>query len=814
MGDSGPVQGRDFVRAIVADDLKTDRTGGRLVTRFPPEPNGFLHIGHAASICLNFGIAAENGGVCHLRFDDTNPETEEVHFVDAIINDVRWLGFDWGDHLYFASDYFPRMYEYAEHLIREGRAYVDSLNEEQIREYRGTVMEPGRPGPYRDRTVEENLDLFRRMRKGEFPDGAHVLRARLDLASPNMRLRDPVIYRIRHAHHYRTGDSWPIYPLYDFAHPIEDAIECITHSICTLEFVESRPFYDWVVENIPRDQPGDGFSIPAWSQPHQYEFARRNLDYTVMSKRKLLQLVREKLVRGWDDPRMPTIAGIRRRGFTPSSIRAFAELIGVGKTENRTDIGKLEFAIRDELNYSAPRVLAVLRPLKVVLTNYPEGEVEEFDAPYFPRDIGREGSRMVPFSRELYIDGSDFEEDPPAGYHRLAPGREVRLRYGPVIRCDEVVRDHAGGITGLRCSVVSPGGGAAPSTGETAEEKSGGSRPARGSVGTIHWVSAAHAVPAEVRLYDRLFSVPDPDEGEGDFKDSLNPESLVVVETALVEPSVARDPVEMRYQFERLGYFWRDPVDSSPDRLVFNRIVTLRDAWTKQAESPSAPASSATGTGSAGGQGGASAGKAPSRPDAGGKGDWRGGEEKRAEPSRSPELEARRERYVKELGVGEVEAEVITRSDSSVSFFEVAQGSGAAPRLVANWMVHDLQREAGDRDLDELPFTGTEFGSLVALVDNATLSSSAARQVLAAMAATGETPEVIVERLGLRQISEPVVLEPLVRVVIERFPGKVAEYRGGRAGLLGFFVGRVMEMEGRANPEVVKRLIQEGLAGE
>ncbi len=778
--DAGPTQGQDFIRAIVAEDLDAGATGGRVVTRFPPEPNGFLHIGHAASVCLNFGIAEENGGVCHLRFDDTNPETEEVRFVDAIIEDIRWLGFDWGEHLYFASDYFSRMYEFAEHLIREGKAYVDSLTEEEIREYRGTVTEPGRPSPHRDRSVDENLDLFHRMRDGEFPNGAHVLRAKLDLASPNMRLRDPVLYRIRHADHYRTADRWCVYPLYDYAHPIEDAIESVTHSICTLEFVESRPFYDWIVENIPRGEGDDTFRIPAESRPRQYEFARRNLDYTVMSKRKLLQLVREGLVRGWDDPRMPTIAGLRRRGFTPSSIRTFADLAGVGKIENRIDIGKLEFAIRDELNRSAPRVLCVLRPLKVVITDYPEDRVEEIDAPYFPRDIPREGSRALPFSREIHIDRSDFTEDPPAGYHRLAPGREVRLRYGPVIRCDEVVRDEAGEVVELRCTL--------------------GSSEGKGPRGTIHWVSAAHAVPAEVRLYDRLFSVPDPDDTE-DFKACLNPESLVIVGTALVEPSVARDPAETRYQFERLGYFWRDPEDSAEEKLVFNRIVTLRDTWTKQAAEPE-PAT-------VGGQTQTPAAAAePAKREKGG-----GAAERRVEPSRSPGLEARRRRYVSDLGVGEVEAEVVTRGEESADFFEAALGRGASPRAVANWLVHELPREAGDRALDTLPFSGAELGRLAALAEDATLSSSAARQVLAEMVTTGDDPEGIVARLGLRQISDPAILAPIVAAAIEGNPGKAAEYRGGRLGLLGFFVGRVMERESRANPEVVKRLLQEHLSG-
>src|SRR5690606_39206349 len=484
--------GQDFLRNIVAEDLRSGKHDF-IVTRFPPEPNGYLHIGHATSIVLNFGIAAETGGRCHLRFDDTNPETEDMIYVESAIDLIRWLGYDWGDHLYFASDYFDRMYAFAEHLIREGKAYVDSLDEEQIREYRGTVTEPGRPSPYRARSVEENLDLFRRMRNGEFPDGAHVLRAKLDMSSPNMLLRDPILYRIRHAAHYRTGDRWCVYPMYDFAHPIEDAIESITHSFCTLEFENNRPLYDWVVDNIPRGGP---VGIPENSRPRQYEFARRNFEYTITSKRKLLQLVREGKVSGWDDPRMPTLAGLRRRGFTPESIRNFCETIGVARAANRVDLGKRVFAIRDDLSTKAPRVLCVLDPLRVVLTNFPEGEVEHLDAPYFPHDVGREGSRKLPFSRVLYIDREDFREDPPKGYYRLSPGAEVRLRYAYIIRCDEVVHDESGRVVELRCSYdPQTRGGKAP-----------GGKTIRG---TIHWVSAAEAIPCEVRLYDRLFNVPD-----------------------------------------------------------------------------------------------------------------------------------------------------------------------------------------------------------------------------------------------------------------------------------------------------------------
>ncbi len=532
----------DFIREIVARDTQSGRYHGRVVTRFPPEPNGYLHIGHAKSIALNFGIAEEFGGVCHLRFDDTNPETEDMEYVESIMRDVRWLGYDWQDKLFFASDYYEQFYQFAERLIIEGKAYVDSLDEEGIRQYRGTVMEPGRPSPYRDRSVEENLDLFRRMRAGEFPDGAHVLRAKGDLAAANMKMRDPVLYRIRHATHYRTGDDWCLYPLYDYAHPISDAIEGITHSICTLEFENNRAIYDWTLDNL-YEEP----------RPHQYEFARLSLEYTVMSKRKLLQLVEEKYVSGWDDPRMPTIAGLRRRGYTPEGIRLFCKRIGVDKTNSRVQFEALESAIRDDLNTRAPRVMAVLRPLKVTLTNYPADHTEWLDADYWPHDIDKSGSRQVPLARELYIERSDFSQTPPDGWTRLAPGGEVRLRHAYFIRCDEVVTDPASGeVVELRCTVDLDSLGK-PSTAERKRSTA------------IQWVSAAHAVPVEVRLYDRLFSVANPDEVEEGktFKDYLNPRSIEVVDTALVEPSLANAEVGSRFQFVRHGYFIVDS-DSTP----------------------------------------------------------------------------------------------------------------------------------------------------------------------------------------------------------------------------------------------------------
>jgi glutaminyl-tRNA synthetase len=554
MTDPASTGPSDFIRDIVAADRAAGKHDGRIVTRFPPEPNGYLHIGHAKSICLNFGLANENpGGVCHLRFDDTNPTTEDPEFVESIQDDVRWLGFDWHGKMFYASDYFERLYECAVTLIKKDKAYVDSLTAEQMRDYRGTLTEPGRNSPYRTRPVNENLDLFRRMRAGEFPDGSHVLRAKIDMASPNINLRDPVLYRIRHAAHYRTG----IYPAYDYAHPLSDAIEGITHSICTLEFEDHRPLYDWVVAES---------GMP--HRPRQIEFARLNLTFAVMSKRKLLELVTKKLVAGWDDPRIPTIKGLRRRGYTPEAIRAFCEHIGVAKRDAIVEMQLLEFFIREDLNKRSPRVMAVLNPLKVVIENYPEGTVEDMEAVNNPEDPAA-GSRRVPFSRVLYIEQDDFREDPPKQFFRLAPGREVRLRYAYIVKCTGVVKDpQTGAITELRCTYD-------PDT------KSGSTQEQRKVKATIHWVSAAHAVPAEVRLYNPLL-VTDPAKipSDQDWTQSLNPQSLERLTGCLVEPSLRQAPAGTRYQFERTGYFCVDP-DSSSSSLVFNRTVSLKDAWAK-----------------------------------------------------------------------------------------------------------------------------------------------------------------------------------------------------------------------------------------
>ena len=547
-----------FIRNIVIGDVQQNKNSGRVHTRFPPEPNGYLHIGHAKSICLNFGLAGEFGGLCNLRFDDTNPSKEDVEYVESIKEDVRWLGFDWGDREYFASDYFAQLYQFAIQLIKAGKAYVCDLNGDQIREYRGTLTEPGKNSPYRERSVEENLDLFERMKVGEFPDGARTLRAKIDMASPNLNMRDPVMYRILHATHHRTGDDWCVYPTYDFAHGQSDSIEGITHSICTLEFEDHRPLYDWFLEQLNIHHP------------QQIEFARLNLTYTALSKRKLLQLVQQGHVGGWGDPRMPTLAGFRRRGYTPEAIRTFCERIGVAKRNSTVDIAMLEHCLREDLNKRAPRVMAVLRPVKVVIDNYPEGQVEELDAVNNPEDPSM-GTRKVSFSRELYIEQDDFREEPPKGFFRLSPGREVRLRYAYIVKCIGVVKDsQTGEIKEIHCTY-------------DPETKSGLSQSSRKVKATIHWLSAAHAVSAEVRLYDQLFTKEDPDDvPEGlDWTANLNSQSLERLTDCYVEPFLTNAKAGERYQFERLGYFCVDSVDSSPGHLVFNRAVTLRDTWAK-----------------------------------------------------------------------------------------------------------------------------------------------------------------------------------------------------------------------------------------
>lgn len=556
-GDGVPLT--NFIKTIIEEDIANHKNDGRVATRFPPEPNGYLHIGHAKSITLNFGVANEYKGTCNLRFDDTNPQKEDIEYVDSIINDIKWLGYDWEDRLYYASDYFDKLYDFACQLIRMGKAYVDSLSSEQIREYRGTLTEPGKNSPYRDRSVEENLELFEAMKAGKYEEGEMVLRAKINMASPNINMRDPVIYRIKKAHHHRTGDRWSIYPMYDYTHCLSDSLEGITHSLCTLEFEDHRPLYDWVLDELKVE-----------CHPQQIEFARLNLTYTIMSKRKLLKLVRDKYVSGWDDPRMPTLSGFRRRGYTPEAIRNFCERVGVAKKDSMVDMALLEFYIREDLNRRAQRVMGVLNPLKVVIENYPEGQVEEMDAINNPEDESM-GKRKVPFSKAIYIERDDFREDPPRKFFRLAPGKEVRLRYAYYITCTDVIKDeNTGEITEIRCTY-------------DPESRGGYTPDGRRVKGTIHWVSEKHALPAEVRVYNPLFTIPnlaDVKEGE-DFTDYINPSSLEVLERCFVEPFLKTADPQLRYQFERIGYFCVDSRDSKPDALVFNRIVPLRDSWAK-----------------------------------------------------------------------------------------------------------------------------------------------------------------------------------------------------------------------------------------
>lgn len=756
---------RDFIRRIVDEDVRQGRNQGKVITRFPPEPNGFLHIGHAKSICLNFGIADEFNSVCHLRFDDTDPTKEDVIYENSIQQDIHWLGFDWQGKLFHASDYFEKMYEFAVQLIKDGKAYVCALNEEEIREYRGTVTTPGRVSPDASRSVEENLDLFQRMRAGEFPDSAYVLRARIDMASPNMKMRDPLLYRIRHSHHYMTGDKWCIYPMYDYAHPISDAIEGITHSICTLEFENNRELYDWCLDNIKTNFP---------SRPRQYEFARLDLNYTVMSKRKLLQLVENKLVSGWDDPRLPTISGLRRRGCTPESIRKFCELVGIAKANSSVDVSLLDFCLRDDLNTKAPRVMAVLRPLKVVIDNFPEDQVEELEADYWPHDIPKEGSRKVPFTREIFIEKDDFMESPPKDFFRLAPGREVRLRYGYCITCNSVEKDpNTGEPIVLHCTYD--------------PETRGGEAPKGRKVkGTIHWVSSK-GTRAEVRLYDRLLQ----EEsliGDVDFLKCINPQSLEVLTDAIIEPSLTEAKGGDRFQFERQGYFFVDPIDSKEGKPIFNRIVTLKDSWTKKtAEAPVVQA------------------PVKAKP-------------VQEKTTRTPpvELTAEQLELAHKLSTGyslsEDDSRLLAQRADIAAFFEAAVSTHNNPQGIANWVNNELLRETKSRALSELPFGSKELAELVALIDQGTISGKTAKDVFGLMASKGGSPATIVKEQNLQQINDLGLLEPIVAKIINDNPDTVHNFKNGNERLLGFFVGLIMkETQGRANAELINKLLLDKL---
>ncbi len=768
---AGSPRTSNFLTEIVDRDVRAGLNRGRVVTRFPPEPNGFLHIGHAKSILLNFGLARRHGGTTHLRFDDTNPETEETEYVEAIQADVRWLGCDWGERVYFASDFFEEMYQKAERLVAEGHAYVDSQSQEAIREQRGDFNRPGSNSPFRDRPAGESLDLLRRMRAGEMEDGACVLRARIDMAHRNVLMRDPLLYRIRRARHHRTGDRWCIYPMYDYAHPLEDAFEGVTHSICTLEFESNRELYDWVLDHTGPWDP----------RPHQYEFARLALGYTVLSKRRLLQLVNEKRVAGWDDPRLPTIAGLRRRGVTPEALQDFAEIIGVAKNNSVVDIGKLEYAIRSDLETRCPRALAVLDPLPATIVDWPEGRVEELDLPWWPAEPGR-GSRPVPFGRDLLLERDDFALEPPAEWKRLAPGREVRLAGAFRVRCQEVDRGPSGEIRSLRLThdPASRGGGA-------------GGRP----TGTVHWVHAARSLPAEVRLYDRLFTVEQP-EAEPDFLSAVNPGSLVLARGARVEPALGQAALGSRWQFLRQGYFFVDPQHSRPGAPVFNRTIGLKDTWAARAAAPEAREPRARKV------------RAAAAPPAAGR--KRGRAELRAEArAANPALAAAQARYLK-AGLTEADADLVSGDVALSAWFDAAVASGAPAPSAARWLVNELLGLARDRALADLPLSAASFGQFVRLVEAGRVAPAAGKALLAALADRGGDPEALLSELGLARVEDRGAIDAAIARALEARPAELARYRAGEAKLFGVLLGAAMrETGGAADPALVRRLLQERL---
>ncbi len=761
----------NFLVDIIQADLQSGRHRN-IVTRFPPEPNGYLHIGHAKSICLNFGLAEMFGGRCHLRFDDTNPTKEEEEYVQGIQNDVRWLGFDWGEHLYNASDYFGACYDLAVQLIRDGKAYVDSQTDEEIRATRGTVNDAGTPSPYRERSVAENLDLFARMKAGEFPDGAHVVRAKGDMAAANMKMRDPLLYRIRHASHHKTGDTWCIYPMYDYAHPVSDALEHITHSICTLEFENNRDIYDWVIDNCSLP-PGPG------DRPRQYEFARMNLSYVVVSKRKLLRLVKEGHVRGWDDPRMPTLAGQRRRGVTPEAIRLFCDRIGVAKANSLVDYELYESAIRDDLNGRAPRAMAVLNPLQVVIENWPEGLGMPLQAPLWPADVtpldGDAGSRTLNFSGSLWIDRNDFMELPPKGFFRLSPGKEVRLRYGYIIRCTGVEKDADGVVQTVRCTY-------------DPDSKGGNAADGRKVQGTIHWVDASDAVDAEVRNYDRLFTVERPDAGDEDLLTYLNPDALRIV-TAKLEPLLARGAPGDRFQFEREGFYCADP-DSRPGAPVYNRTVGLKDSWAKHLQTQA---------------------RAPADQRAEPSGVRKRVEPPQSDPGRPPESRVRSttgtaafDRYVL-LGLSGPDAAVLADDPALAGLFEEALKVFPDAKSVANLVINDV---AALRKAGEFKAPGREIGRVAELVDAGDITSRTARNLLAVLATEGGEAGAIVKARAWNAVHDRGPIEEHARNVLAAHPNEVAAYCAGKAALLGFFVGKVMKaMGGKAQPQIVQEIV-------
>ncbi len=746
-------ESKDFLRTIVEEDLKSGKYK-EVITRFPPEPNGFPHIGHAKSICINFGIASDYKGHCNLRMDDTNPTKEDTKYVEALKDAVQWLGFDWGENVHFTSNYFPKIYSYAIELIKMGKAYVDSIDEEEMREYRGTVTTAGKRSKYADRTIEENLDLFEKMKNGKFKDGEHVLRAKIDMSAANMKMRDPLLYRIRHAHHFRTADEWNIYPMYDFAHCLSDYIESVSHSICTLEFENNRDIYNWVLDTL-------GLELP---RPFQHEFARLGINYTVMSKRKLLELVDGGQVSGWDDPRMPTIAGYKRRGYTKESILNFCDQIGIAKANSMVDVAQLEFCIRDDLNKKVPRVLCVLDPLKVTIENY-EG-TEEIDSPYYPHDVPKEGSRKVPFSKNIYIERDDFMENPEKGYFRLTPTQPVRLRHGFIITCKEVIKDTEGNITEIKAEYHP-------------NSKSGSDTSGIKVKSAIQWVSEKEAKKVEVRIYDRLYASEAP-EGLED----LNTNSLQVIKNALIEPAVITDKPDERFQFERQGYFYADPIDYTDEKPVFNKIVGLKDSWAKKTkiEEPIQKTE-------------------PKKTQVIG-----------TEVAMSEEQKALFEKYTSELKLNNEVANILARDEKLSSFYEETLLELNSPIGLANIVVTEVARELKEKEDSELKFTASQIAQLVKMIDEKIISSKIAKQVFEEMLKSGENPTKIVEDKGLIQISDPSVISPIIDEIIAKNPDNVEKFKSGNTKLLGFFVGQVLKAtSGKANPQVINKLVAEKL---
>ena len=763
------VERNDFIRDIIDADLAAGRHT-KVATRFPPEPNGYLHIGHAKSIHLNFGLARDYQGTCNLRYDDTNPEKEEVEYVHSIENDVRWLGFD-PTAVLFSADYFPKMYQLAERLVIEGKAYVCDLTDEEIKQYRGKINEAGKPSPFRDRTTDDNLARLRDMKAGKYTNNACTLRAKIDMASPNMKMRDPLLYRIRHEDHHRTGAQWCIYPMYDYAHPIEDGIEGITHSICTLEFENNRELYDWVLDNTGPWNP----------RPHQYEFARLALDYTVMSKRKLLHLVKDGHVRGWDDPRMPTIAAMRRRGYSPEAIRAFADMIGIAKANSMVDIGKLEYCVRDDLNHTAPRVLGVLRPIEVELVGALASQV--LDAPYFPADVGKPGSRALSISARVFIERDDWRDDPPRDYQRLAPGRTVRLRYGPCITADgAVTKDATGNVTKIVATVVPDTFGKNPVGLKVA--------------GVIHWVDAATSVPAEVRLYSHLMKTAKPEEGGADFLAMIDKDSLEVVEGARVEDSLAKAAIGSRWQLERVGYFSVD-LDTKPGALVLNRIITLRDVTEKKAATTTPPAP---------GNGEKKVNPKEQRRRDLAKG--KTGPEYRAEArARDPELDGWFVKIAAMSGVSADQADLMTEVRETAKLFLDTVDAVGRPDVVAKWIINELPRALGDKQLAEVSLGADRFAELIRALDTNAIQAPAAKAALAEMIATGK-------RLGELAIAAtaPAIgaaeLGTRAEALLAAHPDKAAQVRAGKHGLLGFFVGQLIRQAPGADPKAINELLR------